>query len=953
MAGKNSLASIARPDATPQEVAEVLVQLDAQGGLPGPAQLRRAGITQVAQGATPTLLLVPTTREVWLGGTCIASLKRSKLLYRLFETIAVHGRAMDRSELYEHVWELPFREPHSDNSLYVALNRLRKQLDGLEIEVLLESRYALATPHAVVSWTAVSGDVQAAVRHNLPAIHDPLLGRADDLQAITDAFDGGARLVTLRGPGGVGKTRLATEYGINQAEGDPTTTRAVWFCDLTNTRTMEELLSQVARDTGAGSTSWQDEADAIDQLGAGMEAGAPMLLILDNLEQIVELTPDTVGAWLERVPGLRVLATSRERLRLPGEQVIVIGPLRLPQTSGLQGVTDSPAVALFVERAQAIDTGFALSDDNAADIQAIVGVLDGLPLAIELAAARASLIAPKHLAERLAAAVDDPLKPSPSYDGLLVADRRGIPDKTAALRGSIEWSWALLEPWEREAMCQLSVFRGGFYLESAEAILDLSDAPDAPRPMAVIGALIDQSLLHSRMVSGRLRFDMLTSIREYAAEQLEADSPSPAHMRHAAHFATMGTAAYSEEIRRGNAEDCQQFAVEIDNLRAGIDAALAAGDPLAADCTNAVLTIMGLFGPLNPALVPVDEVLQIPGVGLAKQSRIHLSLGVLMTFRKFSEEAVSLVDTACRLARESGDLSETAWAIGTMGVLRKYQGRLDEAMEMYEEALALHDQAGSRRGRGRNIANMATVYKLKGDLPKARQLYNDALAEHRACGDVRDQAASLAMLSQLDLNAARFAQARTGLDKALQLYRRVEDQLRQAYCLVTLGELARAEEDLDGAQVQLEGAIQIFRELGAHMNLSLTMADLGEVTMAQGDLVQADKLTQEALAIAQGHHGSVAILATGYLKGRLGLVRLRQDEREEARALFTQAVNEIGETHMARLGMVLCHTAELEALEGGAEAAQAALDRAQEIADAQALGPGSALRRELRRLSTD
>jgi len=942
MAGKISLTHIGRPETTAEEVAEVVVQLDQQQDPPDKAQLERVGITEILEGTQPSLLLIPRLREAWLDGRCVASLKRSKLLYRLLETIAVHGRTMDRSALYEHVWELPYREPHSDNSLYVALNRLRKQLDGLEIEVLLESRYALASPHAVVQWEVVSSDVRAAVPHNLPAKPDQFIGRDEELQAISAAFDGGARLVTLRGSGGTGKTRLAAEYGHIKLSGDLAVTPVVRFCDLTNARTMDELLSQIAQTLGVAGSGWKGAAAGIDHLGAQMEAQGSLLLILDNLEQVIAHTPETVGVWLDRVPGLRMLVTSRERLRLPGEQVIVVGPLRLPLATELDALADSPAVALFVERASAVATGFALTEDNAAHVRGIVAVLDGLPLAIELAAARVPLISPKRLAERLAAAVDDPLKPSPSYDGLLAADRRGAPDKTAALRGSITWSWALLEPWEQAAMCQLSVFRGGFFLESAEAVLDLSDTPQAPRPMAVIGALVDQSMLHSRMVSGRLRFDILTSIREYAAEQHEATGPSAAHLRHATHFATLGSREHLVEVRRGTAEDCRQLAVEIDNLRAGVEIGLVAGDPAAAGCLTAALASMTLSGPLNTALVPVDEVLKIPGVGLADQSRIQLIYGVLLFLGGRTDESIAAMETACALGRESGNSLETAWALGSLGNVRRNQGRLDEAMEMFEEALALHEEVGSRRGRGRSIGSIASLHKIQGDLVTARQLYNEALVEHRACGDGRDLASGLAQLSRLDIDAGRLSQARESLETAVELYRTVEDVNRQAISLVTLGELAVAEDDLDQAQARFEAAVRIFREMGAHMNLAVTLADLGEVVLMSGAVAEADVLIQEGLDIAQRYRGP-----TGGMKGMLGLVRLRQGEHDEARSLFAQAQEEIGESDLTQLGIIMCRLAELEHLDGFPEKAGAARARAQEIADAQDLGPGSALRRIL------
>jgi predicted ATPase len=257
--------------------------------------------------------------------------------------------------------------------------------------------------------------------------------------------------------------------------------------------------------------------------------------VLDNFEQVVEWAPETVGAWMRRAPEAVFLVTSRRPLGLEGERLLPLSPLGLPREG--QDPEESEAAQLFLERARAARPGLALDEEAMEDLRVVLQALDGLPLALELAAARMRVLSVTQIRERLG-----------ERFRLLAGSRRDHSDRQATLRGAIDWSWELLTEWEKSALVQCSQFRGGFGLEDAEAVLDLSPWPDAPWAMDAVEALVDHSLL--RLVEEDetgSRLDMLLSIREYAAEKLEtADAVA---LRHARHFAALGAEEALQKLK--------------------------------------------------------------------------------------------------------------------------------------------------------------------------------------------------------------------------------------------------------------------------------------------------------------------------------------------------------------------------------------------------------------------
>ena len=327
---------------------------------------------------------------------------------------------------------------------------------------------------------------------NLPAQLDSFVGRDAELLRLEEQFGEGARLITLLGSAGTGKTRLSIQYGNNCLRDYP---GGIWFCDLTEARNVDSICKTIASALNIGVRS----GDPVNSLANSLRERGRALLILDNFEQISDFAHETVEKWLQASPTTHLLVTSRERLGVEGEQIFFVDPL-----------TQSEAVMLFVERAQAVQKDFQLTADNQIAIVEIVERLDRMSLAIELAAARTTILSPQKILERLSQRFK-----------LLRGERRNVQERQATLHGAIDWSWHLLEPWEKLALAQISIFHGGFTLEAAEDVVDIEEWNEAPWVIDVLQALCDKSLLRIReTIPGHNRFFLYESIREYSAGQL-------------------------------------------------------------------------------------------------------------------------------------------------------------------------------------------------------------------------------------------------------------------------------------------------------------------------------------------------------------------------------------------------------------------------------------------------
>jgi len=568
----------------------------------------------------------------------------------------------------------------------------------------------------------------------LPVPLTALVGRGGDLEQVTAALTGpGVRLVTLTGTGGVGKTRLALAAVAPLDQEFP---HGVFFIALA-----------AVRDAGV---MWQAIADVLDVAGdgpaegavTGYLAGRRALLVLDNLEQL-HGAAEVVAQLLAAAPGLVVLATSRGPLHLAGERELTVPPLPVPREAGsVEEVAASGAVRLFVQQAAMVRPGFTVTEDNAADIAAICGRLDGLPLAIELAAARLRLLAARALLARLGRSLD------------LAGADAGRPSRQQTLRGTIAWSYDLLASDLAEAFRRAGVFAGGCDLDALAAVAMAGPGSETGSdPLQLAAGLLDVSLITvTDGVDGEPRVGMLETIREYALERLEQTGDlEEARRRHAEYYA--GVAEQADEQLRGSGPahlaSLDRLEAEHDNLRAALTWSLqtAAAGPAPADRERAATGLR-----LVQALAPFWY------------RHCYITEG-----RRWLQQAIDL-------AAEDGG-APLAQLAHWLGVLLQRQGELQAARAVLERSLAIWRDLGERDQQARELNSLGITHHHLDDTGTARSLLEESAAISRELGSDFRLAAALTNLGQLEANAGNFDRATQVLQEALAIDRKQGDIL--------------------------------------------------------------------------------------------------------------------------------------------------------------------------------
>ncbi|MEQ1506204.1 MAG: tetratricopeptide repeat protein, partial [Myxococcota bacterium] len=665
----------------------------------------------------------------------------------------------------------------------------------------------------------------------LIAERDAFVGREDELADLARRFASGARLITVSGIGGSGKTRLALRYGRTSLADWP---GGVRFCDLSDAVTLDGVLHAVAQALQCGT----DARDPVGSLGRAIAARGRSLLILDNFEQVAEHAGATVGRWMDRAPEAAFLVTSRERLGLDGEASVVVPPLPL-----------ASARALFLLRAAAVNPTFepgpdpehglpspaGRSDDPIgalARLDALLNLLDRLPLAIELAAARLRVMSVDEVHDRMI----DRFR-------LLVASGRRT-DRQATLRATLDGSWDLLTEEAQDGLARLAVFEGGFDLPAAEAVMDVQ----VGWPLDVVRALVDASMVQT--AGGR--FHLLNSVRDYAHERLvERGGRRAAEALHGAWFARY--VRTDNILRRGRGSGWSARAANLDNLVAACRRAIDRDDPDVAiatlECTVSVVQVAGPFG---IGLELAERVLRMESLPMRARAIARYFAGKLTFNVGRLDRSVELCTAALAEARAVGDPLLEARTLVARGVPHAIEDRLDEARADYEAALAIYEASDApsndlaltlcnlamlsvdadpmrcerllrdalaiaRRGEspgaeGLALGNLGWLAKERGRLDEAERWYRDALAVHREVGNRRSEANSLLNLGGVWQRAGRVADARATLELAVARHEALGDRAGEGRCLIVVGELV-AKEGADPTP-WLERALALFREVG-------------------------------------------------------------------------------------------------------------------------------------------
>ena len=729
--------------------------------------------------------------------------------------------------------------------------------------------------------------------HSLPAERDAFVGRRRTLLALARRFDAGARLVSVLGIGGGGKTRLATRYGWAWMGEYP---GGVWFCDLAPARGVEGIASAVAQ----GLQVPLGQEDPIVQLGNAIAGRGACLVILDNFEHLARHAESTLGRWLDRAGEARFLVTTREVLGISGEETLALAPLAAHD-----------AQALFTRRAEAARRDFQPGPEDQAAIATLVSLLDGLPLAIELAAARTRTLAPRALLARM------------SERFKLLASSGGRLDRQATLRATFDWSWGLLPTAEKAALAQLSVFEGGFTLEAAEAVIDLGHLPDPPWTLDVVQALVDKSFVRTL---GDERYDLLGSVQAYAAEHLAGEgrytgsgaaAVVQAEARHGAWFAALGPL-----------QAAAHAGAELDNLVVACRRAVLAGDAtLAAGALDGAWAALSLRGPFS--------------VGVTLAAHVHAVWGHALEAAGQRSAATEHLQSALGLAEAAGDAACEAAASIRLGGLQARAGQPDAARVRHSHALALARRAGDTALECAALNGLGIVEFDQGRMEQAQVHYEAALVLARQTGDRRWEGTVSGNLANLHASQGRLERAVTLGEEGLAVVRRLGDKQREGNLVANLGVTRFLLGDLPGASAALEQGLAVARQLGHAKLECAVLGNLGQVHDTAGRQPESIACFEAALAAAR-------LLGDTRLEGQtlssLSLPQAKSGDFDGARRSLARGESLLREaSDRLSLGLLLCNRAECEWRGGDAEAANAAHAQAGEVMEATDSGPGSEL----------
>jgi predicted ATPase/transcriptional regulator with XRE-family HTH domain len=676
------------------------------------------------------------------------------------------------------------------------------------------------------------GAVTAPAR--LPVYLTQLIGREADVDEIACLLTvPTTRLVTLTGPGGVGKTRLAVQVASNLADTYPD---GAAFVELASIADPDLVVSLIAQTLGVAERRDQTLFDLV----VAALRDARCLLVLDNFEHVLSAA-GVVADLLRETRGVDILVTSRTLLRLNGEQVFSVPPLPLPTgTDGntVESAARWPAITLFVLRAQAVQPSFEVTADNVASVLGVCRALDGLPLALELAAARVNVLPPATLLERLQRRL-----------AVLTSGKRDAPDRHRALRSAIAWSYDLLGPDEQRLFRWLGVFAGGFTLGTAEALCGSPVGPDGTATSVLdgLGALVEHSLVQAQPTATDARFRLLETIREHALERLAAAGEAGlARRQHASVFLDLAESAERHLLGPRRGVWLQRLDADFDNIRAALAWCISAeGNDVETGqrLVGSLAWFWYLRGHLHEGSRWATQAVALTTEDVPEfaQARGLMAVGGTVVMLGDAQTARPHLERSTALYRKVGDWRLSA-GLALLGLAQTSLGEPALALESYAEGVAHARAMGDVWIEAYMLTNLGGAWVRLGETANADELYSASLRLFTDLGDVWGRAIALRGMANLAALQKNYASARELFEAATQSFRDTGDTRGLAQTLIGMGKTAMRLGLTDDAAEIFREALQCWRDVGIWAGVVRCLTALGWVAATQGRLERSTRL---------------------------------------------------------------------------------------------------------------
>ena len=705
--------------------------------------------------------------------------------------------------------------------------------------------------------------------HNLPLQMTSFVGREKEIAALIDLLKT-HRLVTLTGSGGTGKTRLSLQVAEEVHKNYP---NGAWLVELAPLVDPALVPSTVAATLGLPETPGKSIIDSlVDFLHQKY-----LLLILDNCEHLVEACSRLAAVILHQCPQVQILASSREALGVAGEVPYSVPSLSLPERNQITGpgeLINFEAVRLFVERAALALPGFELTPDNALSLAQICRRLDGIPLAIELAAARVKMLRVSQIADRL----DDRFR-------LLTGGSRTALPRQQTLRALIDWSWDLLTEPERDFLKQLAVFTNGWTLEAAEQVC-AGEGIESDKILDLLAQLVNKSLvLVEREQGTETRYSLLETIRQYAREKLLETGNGPVSRdKHLLYFLGLADQTEIELHRRDQKRWLAQLETEHDNLRTALEWAIETRPEAAIRLCFGLAEFWDIRGYLNEGRKWVTSVLQAAEELPPTLAYIEVLYGAAMLSARQGdvEQFQAFTEKGLEISQQIEYQRGIAKGFHGLGLIQEYfLGKTEQADVFYADSLRIWREVGDKHGIGQALGPQAGGALRQQNYAEAERLFNESLSLFRQLGDHREIAGALGNLAEVALAQANHSRAEALASESLAIYRELEDKHGIATTLRTLGQTASLQPGTTSLAALFEESCRLFRELNDRGCLALTLATWGRENLAVGDIRHSQRMIWEGLALTKetGESEAVVSVLEGAAEVLFGTARWQDSAR--------------------------------------------------------------------------